>query len=133
MTFNKAITTILCKSIHYYGFTLLTMTDLTAQQRLQLHNYLRNYQHQVAPPEVDDNRLRGAPDFTDHFVINYLTTDWSRYAPTGFNIGDYIPELLAWPQLQVLPHQLRSVRLHSGLKPEQRELLRTTPLFFFTQ
>ena len=34
---HKAITTILCKSIHYYGCTLLTMTNLTAQQRLQLH------------------------------------------------------------------------------------------------
>ena len=26
---HKAITTILCKSIQYYGFTLLTMTNLT--------------------------------------------------------------------------------------------------------
>ena len=71
---HKAITTMLGKNIHYYGFTLLTMTNLTAQQRLQLHHFLRNYQHQVAPPEVDDNRLRGAPDFTEHFVINYYAS-----------------------------------------------------------
>ena len=71
---HKAIATMLCKSIHYYGFTLLTMTNLTAQQRLQLHHFLRNYHHQVAPPEVDDNRLRGAPNFNEHFVINYYAS-----------------------------------------------------------
>ena len=48
---HKAITTILCKSIHYFGITPLTMTKLTAQQRLQLHHFFRNYQHQVAPPD----------------------------------------------------------------------------------
>ena len=68
---HKAITTILCKSIPYYGFTLLTMTNLTAQQRLQLHRFLRNYQHQGT---TRGRRLRGAPDFTEHFAINYFAS-----------------------------------------------------------
>ena len=39
----KAITTIIHKSIHYYGFTPLTMTNLTPAQRLQINNYLIDY------------------------------------------------------------------------------------------
>ena len=39
---HKAITTILCKSIQYYGFTLLTMTNLTQQHKIQLHRFLRD-------------------------------------------------------------------------------------------
>ena len=34
---RKAITTILCKSIQYYGFTLLTMTNLTQHHKALLH------------------------------------------------------------------------------------------------
>ena len=33
---HKAITTILCKSAQYYGFTLLTMTNLTLHHKTQL-------------------------------------------------------------------------------------------------
>ena len=66
----KAITTLLHKSTHYYGFTLLTMTDLTSPQRLQLNNYLRNHNLQLAAPEIDDNR----PDFNNYFVTHYFST-----------------------------------------------------------
>ena len=70
----KAITTILHKSTHYYGFTLLTMTDLTLRQRRQLNNYLRCHNLQLAAPEIDDNRLRGAPEFNSYFVTHYFST-----------------------------------------------------------
>ena len=63
---HKANTTILCKSIQYYGFTLLTMTNLTQHYKALLHRFLREYNQHMSCPEIDDERLRGAP--------NYMTT-----------------------------------------------------------
>ena len=59
----RLFTTILCKSIQYYGFTLLTMTNLTQHHKTQL-------QHMTCP-EIDDERPRGAP--------NYMTTFFTTH------------------------------------------------------
>ena len=72
---HKAITTVLCKSIQYYGFTLLTMTNLTQQDKIQLHRFLRDYDRHMASPEIDDDKLRGAPNYmTSYFTKNYFAS-----------------------------------------------------------
>ena len=76
---HKAITTILCKSIQYYGFTLLTMTNLTQHHKALLHRFLRDYEQHMSCPEIDDERLRGAPNYmTNFFTTNYYATLDSR-------------------------------------------------------
>ena len=76
---HKASTTILCKSIQYYGFTLLTMTNLTQQHKTQLHRFLRDYDQRMTCPEIDDERLRGAPNYmTSFFTTHYFATLDSR-------------------------------------------------------
>ena len=76
---HKAITTILCKSIQYYGFTLLTMTNLTQHHKALLHRFLRDYDQHMSCPEIDDERLRGAPNYmTTFFTTNYYATLDSR-------------------------------------------------------
>ena len=76
---HKAITTILCKSIQYYGFTLLTMTNLTQHHKTLLHRFLRDYEQHMSCPEIDDERLRGAPNYmTIFFTTNYYATLDSR-------------------------------------------------------
>ena len=75
---HKAITTILCKSIQYYGFTLLTMTNLTQHHKALLH-YLKDYNQHMSCPEIDDERLRGAPNYMKtFFTTNYFATLDSR-------------------------------------------------------
>ena len=72
---HKAITTILCKSIQYYGFTLLTMTNLTQHHKALLHRFVREYDQHMSCPEIDDERLRGAPNYmTTFFTILYYAT-----------------------------------------------------------
>ena len=76
---HKAITTILCKSIQYYGFTLLTMTNLTQHHKALLHCFLRDYDQHMSCPEIDDERLRGAPNYmTTFFTTHYYATLDSR-------------------------------------------------------
>ena len=76
---HKAITTILCKSIQYYGFALLTMTNLTQQHKTQLHCFLRDYDQHMTCSETDDERLRGAPNYmTSFFTTHYFATLDSR-------------------------------------------------------
>ena len=78
-TFHKAITTILCKSIQYYGFTLLTMTNLTQHHKALLHRFLTDYDQHMSCPEIDDERLRGAPNYmTTFFTTHYYATLDSR-------------------------------------------------------
>ena len=76
---HKAITTILCKSIQYYGFTLLTKTNNTQHHKALLHRFLRDYDQHMSCPEIDDERLRGAPNYmTTFFTTNYYATLDSR-------------------------------------------------------
>ena len=74
----KSITTIIHKSIRYYGFTPLTMTNLTPAQRLQINNYLIDYKLSLATPEIDYDRLRGSPDYNTYFTIYYFSSIGSR-------------------------------------------------------
>ena len=72
---HKAITTILCKSVQYYGFTLLTMTNLTQHHKALLHRFLREYDQHMSCPEIDDERRRGAPNYmTTFFTIHFYAT-----------------------------------------------------------
>ena len=76
---HKAIATILCKNIQYYGFTLLTMTNLTQHHKALLHRFLREYDQRMSCPKIDDERLRGAPNYmTTFFTIHYYATLDSR-------------------------------------------------------
>ena len=70
---HKAITTILRRSIQHYGFTLLTMTNMTSQQRNRLHRFLRDHNLRIPLPGVDDDQLLGTPKYvTNYFIINYF-------------------------------------------------------------
>ena len=89
---HKAITTILCRSSQYYGFTLLILTNLTQQHKIQLHRFLRL----LNCPEIDDDRLRGAPNcMTSRFTttLHPWTVDYKWSKPTGPSTGHYMPEL----------------------------------------
>ena len=132
---HKAITTILCKSIQYYGFTLLTMTNLTQHHKALLHRFLREYDQHMSCPEMDDERLRGAPNYmTTFFTTNYYTTLDSRLQMVqAFRArnGDYIFELLLYYN-ECLPHYFRPAP-YIELEPEQRELLSAGHYFLSIQ
>ena len=74
---HKASTTILCKSIQYYGFTLLTMTNLTQHHKALLHRCLREYDQHMSCPEIDDERLRGAPNYMTTFSPPTTMRPWT--------------------------------------------------------
>ena len=89
----KALHTILHKTATYYGFAILTATNLTMQHRAQLHNFLTTTGQTLAPPEYDYSKLRGGPNShntftTAHFstldhrtqmVQNYRVQNWTKH------------------------------------------------------
>ena len=69
---HKAITTLLCKSIQYYGFTLLTMTNLT-----QHHKALKTPLSQgVRPTQVVPRDRRRATTGSSKLHDNLFTTHY---------------------------------------------------------
>ena len=122
---RKAITTILCKSIQYYGFTLLTMTNLTQHHKALLHRFLKEYDQRMSCPEIDDERLRGAPNYmTTFFTTHYYATLDNRLQMVQdyrAQNGDYIFELMLHYN-KCLPHYFHPAP-YIELEPEQRELL----------
>ena len=119
---HKASTTILCKSIQYYGFTLLTMTNLNQHHKALLHRFLREYDQHMSCPEIDDERLRGAPNYmTAFFTIHYYATLGTRLQM----VQDYRAQ--NWGLLMLHYNKRLFHYFHPApyikLEPEQRELL----------
>ena len=104
---HKAIATILSKSIQYYGSTLLTVTNLTQQHKIQLHRFLRDYQ-QMARPETDDDRLRSAPDYmTSYFTTNYFASLGNRLQMVQAYQAQHCGQEINY--IRHLPHELHPV------------------------
>ena len=48
------------------------MTNLTQHHKALLHRFLRDYEQHMSCPKIDDERLRGAPNYmTNFFTTNY--------------------------------------------------------------
>ena len=122
---RKAITTILCKSIQYYGFTLLTMTNLTQHHKALLHRFLRDYDQHMSCPEIDDERLRGAP-LHDKLFHHQLLRDLGQSTTDGPSLPH--PEMgttflsSCSTTTSACLHYFRPAP-YIELEPEQRELL----------
>ena len=81
----KAINTIMHKSSTYYGFTLLTATNLP-MHKLLLHKLLTTFQP-LPLPEVNYTCLRGGPDFLTTFTTNhYASLDHRTGQQQGYRV-----------------------------------------------
>ena len=59
------------------------MTNLTQHHKALLHRFLREYDQHLSCPEIDDERIRGVP--------NYM-----KKVPTAPRTGHYMLELLLY-------------------------------------
>ena len=83
----KAISAIMHKSSTYYGFTLLTATNLPMQYKLLLHKLLTTFQQPLPPPEINYTCLRGGPDFLTTFTTNhYASLDHRTGQQQGYRV-----------------------------------------------